>query len=147
MHYRRENGYPELVVEKAGFLIDKAFGWLGASPDTVAILNSSRGYVEIKAAVSFWDKSISKAVGSKKATFCLTGNEKHKIHLKKKHHPYFHQCQLQLYIARDIFEFCDFVLAIEKDLFVERITLHKDWAETNILELEYFYDSHIAQTL
>ena len=142
LHYRRENSYPELVVEKAGFLIDKEFGWLGASPDAVAILNSSRGCVEIKAAVSFWDKSISEAVGSKKATFCLTGDEKHKIHLKKKH-PYFHQCQLQLYVGRDIFEFCDFVLATQKDLFVERITLHKDWAETNVQELECFYDSFI----
>ena len=33
LHYRCENSYPEHVVGKAGFLIDKDCGWLGASPE------------------------------------------------------------------------------------------------------------------
>ena len=81
--------------------------------------------------MSLWDNSKSEAAGSKKATVCLTGDETDNSHLKKKH-PSFHQRHLQLYVGRDMFEFCDFVLATKKDLFNGRIILEKDWAETNV---------------
>ena len=81
-------------MQKAGFLIDKDYGWLGASPDAVVTEHSStsrsKGCVEIKAAVSFWEKSVSKAVTSNK-TFCLNTDADKAIQLKR-NHAYFHQC-------------------------------------------------------
>ena len=59
----------------------------------------------------------------------------------------FHQCQLQLYVGRDMFEFCDFVVATERHLFIERITLDRDWVSTNIQQLECFYVSFILPRL
>ena len=46
-----------------------------------------------------------------------------------------------------MFEFCDFVVATERHLFIERITLDRDWVSTNIQQLECFYDSFILPRL
>ena len=136
-------------MQKAGFLIDKDYGWLGASPDAVVTEHSStsrsKGCVEIKAAVSFWENSVSEAVTSNK-TFCLTTDADKAIQLKR-NHAYFHQCQLHLFVGRDMFEWCDFVVATERDLFIERITLDRDWVSTNVQQLESFYDSFILPRL
>ena len=149
LQHKRENGQPDIAVQKAGFLIDKDYGWLGASPDAVVTEHSStsrsKGCVEIKAAVSFFEKSVSEAVTSNK-TFCLTTDADKAIQLKR-NHAYFHQCQLQLFVGRDMFEWCDFVVATERDLFIERITLDRDWVSTNVQQLESFYDSFILPRL
>ena len=109
------------------------------------LLQGQKGCVEIKAAVSFWEKSVSEAVTSNK-TFCLTTDADKAIQLKR-NHAYFHQCQLQLFVGRDMFEWCDFVVATERDLFIERITLDRDWVSTNVQQLESFYDSFILPRL
>ena len=114
INHKQENGHSDISVQKAGFLIDKELVQLGASPHAVANYSSGTGCIEIMAAVSFWDKSISEAASSNN-TFCLTTDAENKIHLKRKH-AYFHQCQLQLYIGRDMFKFCDFVVATERHL-------------------------------
>ena len=33
INYMRDNGHPDLVVQKCGFITHLKFGWLGASPD------------------------------------------------------------------------------------------------------------------
>ena len=35
LQYKRKNGQTDITVKKSGFLIDKDYGWLGASPDWV----------------------------------------------------------------------------------------------------------------
>ena len=30
LQHKRENGQPDIAVQKAGFIIDKDYGWLGA---------------------------------------------------------------------------------------------------------------------
>ena len=61
----------------------------------------------------------------------------------KRNHTYFHQCQLQLYVGRDIFTFCDFVVATGNDIFIEQITLCREWVDTKIQDLELFFDSFV----
>ena len=46
-----------------------------------------------------------------------------------------------------MFEWCDFVVATERDCFIERITLDRDWVSTNVQQLESFYDSFILPRL
>ena len=75
--------------------------------------NSSKGCAEIKPAVSLWDKSITEAVSSST------------LHLKRKH-IYFHQCQLQLFVGRDMFDWCDFVIATKNDMFIQRLILNQN---------------------
>jgi len=69
-----------------------------------------------------------------------------KVRLKTKH-IYYHQCQLQLFVGRDIFDWCDFVVATRDDLFIERLTLDMDWVSDNVDELECFYDSFVLPRL
>ena len=52
---------PDTSVQGEGFLIDKEYGWLGASPDAVVTDNSSKRCAEIKAPVSLRYKSITEA--------------------------------------------------------------------------------------
>lgn len=53
---------------------------------------------------------------------------------------YFHQCQMQLYVGRDLFRWCDFIVATATDLFIQRITLDMEWVARVIPELEDFCD-------
>ena len=75
------------------------------------------GCIEIKTAVSFWDKSISEAASSSN-TFCLTADAENTIHLKRKH-AYFHQCQLQLYVGRVCLSFVT-LLWQRKDIYLSK---------------------------
>ena len=86
--------------------------------------NSSKGCAEIKPAVSLWDKSITEAVSSSN-TFCLNYDVNNTLHLKRKH-IYFHQCQLQLFVGRDTFDWCDFVIATKNDMFIQRLILNQN---------------------
>ena len=74
--------------------------------------------------------------------FCLELDSSNVLHLKRKH-VYYHQCQLQLFVSRDMSNWCDFVVATENYLFSERISLDNDWVSCNIHDLECFYDSFI----
>ena len=47
----QKNGHSDLPAQRAGFLVDKEYGWLGASPDAVVIDDSGKGCAEIKTAV------------------------------------------------------------------------------------------------
>ena len=81
---QRENGNSDTSVQGAGFLIDKVYGWLGASPHAVVTDNPSKGCAEIKAAISLWNKSIKEAV-SPSNRFCLNYDVNNTLHLKEKH--------------------------------------------------------------
>lgn len=143
---KRQNGHPDITTSAAGFLVHKEHGWLGASPDAVVNDGESKGCAEFKAAVSCWEKSLTQAASSS-SNFCLTFDSvNQKVRLKTKH-IYYHQCQLQLFVGRDIFDWCDFVVATRDDLFIERLTLDMDWVSDNVDELECFYDSFVLPRL
>lgn len=146
LQHQRANGHPPMNIKSAGFLVDRELGWLGASPDAVIEDGpNGKGCAEIKTAVSKWNKSLTEAASE--GSFCLHClNECDQLQLKEKH-IYYHQCQLQLYVGRDIFNFCDFVIASANDIFIQRLTLNSDWVSTSIPELETFYDSFVLPRL
>ena len=142
---QKSQEHADISIGSAGFLVDKELGWLGASPDAVVDDGpDGKGCAEVKAAVSMWNVSLNEAAS--KSGFCLHTNESGQLELKQKH-VYYHQCQLQLYVGRDIFQWCDFVVATANDIFIQRLTLDRDWVETSIPELEAFYDSFILPNL
>ena len=129
-------------------LIKKAGGWLGASPDgRVDDGKHGTGCVEIKALAGNWDSSINDILTLRKGNFCLHKDEATSELALKTTHIYYNQCQLQLYVGRDRFNWCDFVLSTRRDIFVQRIFLNKEWVEKNIPELENFYDSFVLKKL
>lgn len=146
VQYQRANGHATINISSAGFLVDRELGWLGASPDAIVEDGHyGKGCAEVKAAVSKWNKSLTEAASE--GCFCLQClDQGGQLQLKEKH-SYYHQCQLQLYVGRDIFNFCDFVIATANDIYIQRITLNSDWVSTNIPELECFYDSFVLPRL
>ena len=148
LEYQRENGFPDISAQRAGFLVDKERGWLGASPDgRVDDGKHGTGCVEIKALAGNWDSSINDILTLRKGNFCLHKDEATSELALKTTHIYYNQCQLQLYVGRDRFNWCDFVLSTRRDIFVQRIFLNKEWVEKNIPELENFYDSFVLKKL
>ena len=145
-NYMQQLTGKNVTIESAGFLIHPEKGWLGASPDAVIVeANGLKGCVEVKTAVACWDKTIEDAIQSNRS-FCLKKKENGLIALKENHN-YYHQCQLQLYVGCDMFNFCDFVVATSNDIYVERIRKNKEWTNKNIPILEDFYDSFLLSKL
>lgn len=149
LKHQRDNGNPDISIERAGFLVDKEKSFLGASPDAVVVDSegTSIGCVEIKAAAGNWESSIDDIITTRKGNFCLCKADNSDRIVLKSNHIYYHQCQLQLYVGRDRFRWCDFVLATKDDLFIQRIMLDMNWVNNNVPELELFYDSFLIKRL
>ena len=124
----------EVTLQPAGFLIHPEKGTLGASPDAVVVqADGSKGCIELTTTVSCWHSTITDAATW--SSFCLKSSEAGTMGLKQ-NHSYYHQCQLQLYVGSDMFSVCDFVVAISKDIFVQRIGKDHKWTKENIPKLE-----------
>ena len=65
-----------------------------------------------------------------------------KIELKK-NHGYYHQVQLQLYVASDLCKWCDFCVYTTKDVAVERLYPDQGWISNVLPKLEDYYFDHI----
>ena len=100
---QRENGHPELVVCKSGFIINPLYPFLGASPDGAVYdplsPDEPYGFLEIKCLYSQRNVTPVEAYDSPGFCFCTTIiGGKPSICLRKEH-PYFSQVQGQLGIA------------------------------------------------
>ena len=129
-------------------MIDKEHGWLGPSPDALISDGTlGKGCAELKALVSCWGMTIFEALNSSR-NLCLelANSDKTSLKLKQKH-TYYHQSQLQLFVGRDIYHWCHFVVATWSDVFIERITLNREWVSASIHELENFFDAFVLPTI
>ena len=129
-----------VVVSKSGFIVHPEKGWLGASPDGFVkdtTYEFPDGLLEIKCPYSKQEETPEAA--------CLDLNfycklENYQIRLKNSH-AYFHQVQLQIYVASDLCKWCDFCVYTCKGKSVERIFPDKKWQKDTILQLQsFFYD-------
>ena len=114
------HGHPGLKTSEAGFIIHEDKCWLGASPDAWVVDPSVvkiYGLAEFKCPISKANMFVEEAC--KDPQFCCTVIN-NKIQLKK-NHSYYHQIQLQLFVASDRVHWCDFVVYTLKNISVERI--------------------------
>ena len=89
--------------------------------------------------MAYWGKTMPKASRTNRS-FCLKLSDCGSLALKISHN-YYHRYQLQLYAGSYKFSFCDFVIATDRDIFVQRIGREQRWVEEQIPKLESFYDS------
>lgn len=107
----------EFLVTKCGFIVNKSWPFIGASPD--GILNCEccgRGVLEIKCPYSKRDMTLLEAV--RDTQFCLAIDENNQLKLKNEH-SYYYQVQMQMHVSQA--SYCDFVLWTRKGFHVERI--------------------------
>ena len=140
--FMRCNGHDDLRTRSSGFVIHPTMGWLGASPDAFVTDPSTilpDGIAEFKC--PFSKRNISPLDACSDPQFYCT-MENNKLRLKR-HHPYYHQVQLQLYVCQDMCCWCDFCVYTLKGVAVERIFLDAEWCNTYIVELESYFDGYM----
>ena len=138
--YMRSHGHLDLVTEEAGFVVHVENCWLGASPDSWVIDPSSesvRGLAEFKCPYTKAD--ITPYEACQDQNFCCT-IVNGQLQLKR-NHQYYHQVQLQLYVASDICKWCDFCIYTTKGVVIERIYFDNTWLTESYSKLEsYFFE-------
>ena len=140
--YMNSHGHPGLTTSEAGFIIHEDKCWLGASPDAWVMDPSVvkiYGLAEFKCPISKANMFVEEAC--KDPQFCCTMIN-NKIHLKK-NHSYYHQIQLQLFVASDRVHWCDFVVYTLKNISVERIYPDADWMHTACPQLDSYCFDHM----
>lgn len=130
------------TTSACGFVIHPEKGWLGASPDAKVFDPSCHlpnGIAEFKCPYSKRDKSPQEACNDS-SFFCEMVNGK--FCLKRTHH-YYHQVQLQLYVAIDVASWCDFCVYTPVGIATERIYPCTEWQSKCITQLEEYFDMHM----
>lgn len=135
------NGHDGLTTHPCGFIIHHSKGWLGASPDARVFDPSCKldGIAEFKCPYATRNESPHEACADADF-FCELVNGQIRL---KRHHHYYHQVQLQLYVSNDTYGFCDFCVYTPVDIAVERIYPCKEWEAKCIPELEDYYDKYM----
>ena len=140
------DGHSDLRVKKAGFVVHPKKGWLGASPDawvTDPSVHSKHGIAEFKCPYAKANVTVEEACEDK--GFCCFMTDS-KLHLKK-NHPYYHQVQLQLYVANDLCSWCDFCVYTTRGVAVERIYPDVYWQLNVCPQLDSYFFEHILPEL
>ncbi len=107
--YMHLNGHSDLKAKKSGFVVHSLKGWLGASPDAWVedpTVSPCKGIAEFKCPYSK-AKVDPKEACNDPSFYCTLMNEKMFL---DRHHPYYHQVQLQLYVCGEKAAFCDFCI-------------------------------------
>ena len=118
MEHMKSIGHAGLTTSDSGFIVHMEKSWLGASPDAWVIDPSvldSKGIAEFKC--PYREAGMLLEDACKEPEFCCTmvdGNL-----CLKRNHTYYHQVQLQLYVASDCSHWCDFCVYTVKDVGVE----------------------------
>ena len=146
MEHMKSIGHAGLTTSDSGFVVHMEKSWLGASPDAWVIdpsVPDSKGIAEFKCPYTKAEMLLE--VACKEPEFCCLMIDG-KLCLKR-NHTYYHQVQLQLFVASDRCHWCDFCVYTTKDVGVERIYLDEQWVQNVCPKLdEYFFD-HILPEL
>ena len=131
-----------VLVSKCGFIVHPEKGWIGASPDGFVkdtLCEHPDGLLEIKCPYLKREEILEEAC--KDAEFCCElVNSQIRLKHSHKYIVYFHQVQLQLYVASDLSKWCDFCIYTCKGISVERIFPAKDWQKNAIPRLQKYFD-------
>ena len=129
----QSGAHDQPMVTPCGFVVSVDKPFIEASPDAfVQCKCCGPGVVEVKCPFCIQSTSLD----SDLPNFCLTRSQDGCLHLKRDH-PYYYQCQLQLYVSQRAY--CDFVVWTEADVHVERITEDRPFLEVVIPVAEKFF--------
>ena len=129
----------DFFVIKSGLILHPSFPFFGATPD--GIVNCSchgPGVLEIKCPFR-----CKEAEAATQASFCLE-EDNDSLQLKEDH-TYYYQVQFQMKICQ--VDYADFVVWKEKDLFVQRITIEKEFIDDAMKRAEPFVKQGILPEL
>ena len=139
MEHMKSIGHAGLTTSDSGFVVHMEKSWLGASPDAWVIdpsVPDSKGIAEFKCPYTKAEMLLE--VACKEPEFCCLMIDG-KLCLKR-NHTYYHQVQLQLFVASDRCHWCDFCVYTTKDVGMERIYLDEQWVQNVCPKLdEYFF--------
>lgn len=131
---RHEN----FTVSTCGFHVSLDFPHIGASPDGMVECNCcGTGCIEIKCPYKLLKGGIM-------AHPCLTKDATHRPHLSH-NHPFFYQVQTHLLVTQT--SYCDFVLWVPGDLYIERITPDREVQNIIVNKAHSFFHSIILLEL
>ncbi len=144
--YMRQNGHPNLKVEKCGLFVSLENPWLASSPDGVVYDPDDSiqplGIIEIKNPYSLRQLTLAESI--KNSSFCLELNKNDGTSDSRKNMTYY-QVQCQLHCTNRAW--CDFVLRTEINMHVERIQRDTLWWNSVLPKLENFYFSALLPEL
>ena len=140
-------GHIGLQTGSAGFVVHPEKGWLGASPDGWVVDPSagvaSNGMAEFKC--PFTKADVSPEEACKDDTFyCTMVNGDLQL---SRSHSYYHQVQLQLYVAAHLSHWCDFCIYTTRGVAVERIYPDSRWQETFVPKMDNYFFEHMLPEL
>lgn len=142
VEHMQTNGHLGLTTSDSGLVVHVEKCWLGATPDawvTDPSVKDTNGIAEFKCPYREANMTLDEACqGSKFCCSMVDGI----LHLKR-NHGYYHQVQLQLYVASDRCKWCDFCVHTTKDLAVERIYPDQEWVSNLCPQLDDYYFDHI----
>ena len=108
--------YKERHFHDCGFVVNKQFAFLGASPDGKICDDGKTGIIEIKCPFSARNMTVATACEELRDFFMLPVNDTFQL---KRSHDYYAQVQGQLMVTGS--EFCEFIVYTQCDIQVERI--------------------------
>ena len=144
--YMQDRGHKGLHITKAGFIIHSMKGWLGASPDGWVVDPSfvpSNGLLEVKCPYSMAEKT-PENMCKDDDFYCRIINGSLQL---DKYHQYYHQVQLQLYVASERAKWCDFCVFTLKGVCVQCICADNVWLEQICSQLDEYFFEHILPEL
>ena len=135
-------GHVGLRTNSAGFVVHPEKGWLGVSPDAwvddPSAGTARNGMAEFKC--PFTKAEVSPEDACKDAAFyCTMVNGDLQL---KRSHSYYHQVQLQLYVAAHLSHWCDFCIFTTRGVAVERIYPDTHWQHTVLPQLDNYFFEH-----
>ena len=140
-----EKTHESFSVKESGFWVKPELCYIGASPDAISTCRChGTGCVEIKCPYCARDLTVKEAVDSSKKNFCLWKSEDGGVVLKQ-NHPYWSQCQVQLYVTN--FKFDDIVVWTERDVYIQRIMPDAYFMSSCLDTLKELYVSAILPEL
>ena len=142
--FQHAHGHFNLMVTQSGFLINKKFPFLGASPDGAVYDPSSDqpfGFVEVKCPFSY--RNVTPEQASTSRGFCSSLSTCGKQLTLRRTHGYYAQVQGQMAIGER--PWCDFIVFTTLGISVERIKYESNyWDHTLLPKLISFYDNCVA---
>ena len=142
--FQHANGHFNLMVTQSGFLINKKYPFLGASPDGAVYDPSSDqpfGFLEVKCPYSY--RNVTPEQASISPGFCSSLSTCGKQLILQRTHAYYAQVQGQMAIGGR--PWCDFIVFTTLGISVEQIKYDKNyWEHTLLTKLTSFYDNCVA---
>lgn len=140
-----KSGHIGIQVTRSGFVISKADGFLGASPDGLVndpSVDDPDGLLEMKFIQTNKYESLEDALLQKR--MCIKENGGIIINRR---HQYFYQIQQAMYVTER--KWNDFVVkgSTYTELYIERVKFDNAWWDSVKEKLETFFDNHICPEL